>query len=280
MRQPEHVRPRERTLTVHGFQTRVLEAGPAGDTPEAVVFIHGAPGSASDWEPLLAEVATCARAVAFDLPGFGRASKPAHWSYSPDAFATFVAAALDELGIHRAHLVLSDLGGQAGLHWAAAHPHAFASAVLIDTGMLVAYRWHLLARLHRPPVVGAVVAAAGRLGFGGAMRLYTAKLPAEAVVRWKRDYDWGSRRAVLRFYRAAPASELGRLAPTLAQLDRPALVLWGDRDRFVTAEQAKRQRQSFPSAEIEILEGVGHYGHVEEPALIAMRLLPFLRRQL
>jgi pimeloyl-ACP methyl ester carboxylesterase len=271
---------RQRVFTAQGFRSRVLEAGPEARTEEAVVFIHGAPGSAVDWHPLLGEVGAFARALAFDLPGFGSASKPARWDYSPDAFATFVAAALSELGVTRAHLVVSDLGGSAGLHWAAAHPHAFASAVLIDTGVLIGYRWHLLARLHRLPLIGTAVAAGGRIGLRGAMRLYGAKLPGETIARWTRDFDWGSRRAMVRFYRAAPASDLPRLVPALSRLDRPALVVWGERDRFVPVEQAERQRESFPNAEIEILAGVGHYGHVEAPELVAERVCPFLRRQL
>jgi len=284
MQGPSVLQPRsgpveERSFAAQGFRSRVLEAGSERDGEEAVVFIHGAPGSAGDWRPLLSGAGGFARALAFDLPGFGAASKPARWDYSPDAFATFVAATFAELGVARAHLVMGDIGGSAGLHWAAAHPQAFASAVLIDTGVLIGYRWHLIARLHRAPLVGAAVAAGGNIGLRGVMRLYGADLPEQAITRWRRDFDWGSRRAMLRFYRATSASD-SRLAPALARLDRPALVLWGKRDRFVPAEQAERQRESFPSAEIEILEGVGHYGHLEAPEPIAERVLPFLRRQL
>jgi pimeloyl-ACP methyl ester carboxylesterase len=270
----------ERVFTAQGFRSRALETGQERSRGEGIVFVHGAPGSASDWLPLLGEVGAFGRALAFDLPGFGAASKPSRWDYSPDAFATFVAAALSEFGVGRAHLVMTDLGGLAGLHWAAAHPQAFASAVLINTGVLIDYRWHLLARLHRMPLVGIAVAAGGRMGLRGAMRVYGSNLPEETITRWTRDFDWRSRRALLRFYRAAPASELPRLVPGLARLDRPALVLWGDRDRFVPSDQAERQRESFPTAEIEILEDLGHYGHLEAPELIAERVLPFLRRQL
>lgn len=258
----------------------MLEAGLERSSEEAVVFIHGAPGSASDWSPLLSRAGGFPRALAFDLPGFGAASRPPHWDYSPDAFATFVAAALSELGVARAHLVMSDIGGSAGLHWAAAHPRAFASAVLIDSGILIGYRWHLVARLHRVPLLGAAVAAGGNIGLRGVMRLYGTDLREETIARWARDFDWGSRRAMLRFYRAASTLDPPRLAPALARLDRPALVLWGERDRFVPAEQAERQLESFPNAEIEVLEGIGHYGHLEAPEPIAERALPFLKRQL
>jgi len=64
------------TLSVLGIRARVLQTGPS-DAEEAVIFLHGGPGSADDWDDLLPRVGAFARAVAFDLPGFGHADKPA-----------------------------------------------------------------------------------------------------------------------------------------------------------------------------------------------------------
>src|SRR5688572_17513431 len=86
-------------LSALGLRTRVLEAGPAG-AAEAVVFVHGGPGSADDWDRLLPEVGELGRAVAFDLPGFGEADKPADWSgYQAVGWAMFISAALNRLRI-------------------------------------------------------------------------------------------------------------------------------------------------------------------------------------
>jgi pimeloyl-ACP methyl ester carboxylesterase len=92
-------------LRALGLRTRVFEAGPA-DSEEAVVFIHGGPGSADDWGHLLPQAGDLARAVAFDLPGFGEADKPRNWwGYLGPGWATFIAAALNQLQIKRVHLV-------------------------------------------------------------------------------------------------------------------------------------------------------------------------------
>jgi pimeloyl-ACP methyl ester carboxylesterase len=274
----ENVRVGE--LSALGMRTRVLEAGSGRE--EAVVFLHGSPGSANHWDDLLPRVAAFGRAVAFDLPGFGRADRPADWDYSASSYALFIAGALSELGIGHAHLVMSDIGG-AGVVWAAAHPDAFASAVIIDTGVLIGYRWHAVARLHRTPLVGRVAARTARLGFRPVMRFYdrgSRKLPRGLIERWWRDYDWGTRRAMLRFYRSAPGSALARIAPTLRRLDRPALVLWGAHDPFVPVAPAARQRESFPGAEVVVLQESGHYPHLDDPAGVAQAIVPFLKRQL
>ena len=268
-------------LSALGLRVPVLEGGPAG-AKEAVVFLHGSPGSSHDWNDLLARVAAFARVVAFDFPGYGGADRPTDWDYSPGGYATFIAAALAELGIERAHLVMHDLGG-VGTLWAAAHARSFASAVIIDTGVLVGFRWHGFARLNRAPLLGEVMAAATtRLGFRTVMRRYNPqprKLPEEFLERWWRDYDMGTRRAGLRFYRAAPPSSIERLAPILRQLDRPALVVWGAHDRFLPVEQAELQKESFPSAEVVIFEDSGHWPFLDNPERAAELIVPFLRRQ-
>ena len=53
----------------------VREVGEPG-ADEAVVFVHGNPGSWHDWADLLGRVGGFARAVALDMPGFGAADKP------------------------------------------------------------------------------------------------------------------------------------------------------------------------------------------------------------
>ena len=270
-----------RRVEVEGVRTRVLEAGP-GSGPEAVVLLHGSPGSANHWDHLLPRVGEFARAVAFDFPGFGEADRPADFDYSPVGWAEFTGRLLERIGVTRAHLVMSDIGGT-GVYWAAGHAERFASAVLLNTGALVGYRWHWVARMHRPPLLGELVAGVSRLGFGPVMSLYNRaprRLPRAVLRQWRREYDWGTRRAMLRFYRGAAASPDDEIAARLRRLDRPALVLWGAHDRFVPLEQAERQRQSFPSAQVVVLEDSGHYPHLDDPERVAEHAIPFLRRQL
>ena len=68
------------------------------------------------------------------------------------------------------------------------------------------------------------------------------------------------------------------LQPALSTLDPPTLVIWGAHDPAVPVEQAERQRESFPSAEIVVLPDSGHWPMLDDPAGVAAALLPFLRR--
>ncbi len=270
---------RTRELSARGLRTRLFEAGPA-DAEEAVLFVHGGPGSAEDWEYFLPRVGAFARAVAVDMPGFGCADKPARWEYHATGWAAFIAAVLNRLNITRVHLVLNDLGGNGGLAWVAANPGACASVVLINSGALIDYRWHAIAKLHRTPLAGHLAVLLGSMGLRSLMRFYEPHLSSQVVNRWHRHYDLGTRRAILRFYRATPSSALARLSTGVRPLDLPALVLWGAEDRFVPVAQAERQRESFPGAEVIVLEKCGHFPHLSAPARVADVLIPFLERRL
>lgn len=266
-------------VTTLGLRTRALDEGPAGD--EAVVFLHGGPGSADDWEAFLPRVAALgARALALDLPGFGHADKPAHLGYSAATWATYIQGALNALGVRRAHVVGTDLGAEAVLAWAAAHPDAFASAAVLNSGPLLGYRWHAVGRLHRLPLIGALATRLGRIGMRPVMRFYAAGVPRAVIDRWARGYDLGTRRALTRFYRNSPAVMTSALPASLRELGRPALVIWGRENRFVPVAHAQDLRVSFPDARLVVLDGLGHYAHLEDPERVAEHLLPFLREQL
>jgi menaquinone-9 beta-reductase len=266
--------------TVDGLVTPVSSVGDP-DAGEAIVFVHGNPGSRRDWDDLLSRVAPFARGVALDMPGFGHAERPQKFSYTVEGYARFLGSALDQLGVQRAHLVLHDFGGPWGLEWAIGNPDRFASAVLIDTGALIDYRWHYLARIWRTPLAGeAFQATTTRSGLRMALRHGNPRgLPRAFVDRMYDDMDAGTSRAVLSLYRATddPGAAGRRQADQLAPLDRPALVVWGSHDPYIPVAMAERQRRAFPSAEIVILENSGHWPFADDPDGVGRSVEPFLR---
>lgn len=269
----------ESRIHVDGLETSLLQAGDP-ESSEAVVFVHGNPGPSRDWRALVESVGEGARAVAWDFPGYGAADKPATFDYTVDGYAAFLDHALHALHIERAHLVLHDFGGPWGLRWAVDHPERFASVVLLNTGALVGYRWHWLARIWRTPVLGELfMATTTRPALHLVLKQGNPRgLPKEYVDRMYADYDTATRKAVLRLYRATDPGDMGATAPRLRALDRPALVLWGAQDPYIPVEQAERQRDSFPSAEVHVLADSGHWPMVDNPDRVREVVLPFLHR--
>ena len=216
------------------------------------------------------------------MPGYGHADKPKDFSYSVDGYAEYLAVLLDQLGITRVHIVAHDFGGPWALAWAARYPGALASATLINSGVAIGYQWHHYARIWRTPVLGEVfMATASRPGFRVLLGRENPRLTRDQLDRiYDASRSWATKRAVLKLYRATPAATLAAPAAALRPLDRPALVIWGTQDAYLPREQAERQRQAFPSAQVELLDGYGHWVMLEDPERVASLVIPFLRRQL
>jgi pimeloyl-ACP methyl ester carboxylesterase len=273
---------RELEVVVDGVRSPVLDGGPAG-AAEAVVFVHGNPGVAADWQALLEPAAAFTRAIAITMPGFGEADKPRDFPYTVPGYAAHLAGALGRLGVDKAHLVLHDFGGPWGLQWAADHPEHHASTTLINTGVLLREGWHALAKVWRTPVLGELFFATSTRG---GMRQFMKRTNPRTFPTPYGDHlfelyqDKGTRRAVLQLYRNTPvAPHVAAIAPVLRQHPRPTLVVWGAKDPYLKVRLAERQREVFRDARVTILPGSGHWPLADDPAGGVAALLPFLREQ-
>jgi pimeloyl-ACP methyl ester carboxylesterase len=268
-------------VVVEGVRSLVRTGGP-GDASEAVVFVHGNPGSSEDWLDLLAAVGEFARVVAPDMPGYGKADRPRRFEYTVGGYAQHLEGVLRALGVQRAHLVLHDFGGPWGLQWAALHKDRVASLTLINVGITPGYRWHKYARIWRTPLLGELFQLiATRRAAGTLLNADNPKPFPEAFLdRMFRDADWGLKRAVLKLYRATELGPLGeRIGADLRPLSLPALVLWGEGDAYLPVRYADVQREYF-DAQVHVLAGSGHWPMIDEPERVRELVVPFLRARL
>lgn len=269
-----------RRMTVEGLNTSVLVGG-SGTPGEAVVFVHGNPDSGEDWMPLMARVAQLATVVAPDLPGFGNCDPRPDGDYTIYGYGRFLDGVITRLGIERVHLVAHDFGGPFAAAWAADHPQKVASVTFINTGVLLGYQWHRMARIWRTPIAG-----------GLSMKIINARTTVKLLARENPglSLDWvqtivrhllpeKTRRAVLRLYRSTRPGDMEQLAARLRQHDHDALVLFGDADAYIPVEQTRRQIDAFPRVDVKILPGLGHWSWLENTDAVAGPLLEFLKER-
>ena len=192
-------------VQVEGVHSPVLVGG-RQEADDAVVFVHGNAGSGRDWKALMESVSSFARCVAPDMPGYGGADKPQAFDYTVEGFGRHLGGVLDRLEDSTAHLVLHDLGGPWGLNWAAHHrpaSPAFAAGNRRSAWLPVAH--------FRPDVPHAwsgrhpscAYETAGR--GAGVAPWHSWRITGRIRRRHgAQPQDPGTRRAVLRFYRATP----------------------------------------------------------------------------
>jgi pimeloyl-ACP methyl ester carboxylesterase len=266
-----------------GVHSRVFQAGDPSSR-EAIIFVHGHPGSADDWPHLVSVAGKYGRAIALDLPGFGEADDGPDFDYSVPGEAKWLGEALAVLGVDRVHLVLHDLGGPIGLEWAKENPDQLLTAVLINTGVFENYYGHPMAYVWHIPGVGeAAMDSTTRESFGLMMQSGSLRpLPHDYIDTAWSHYDAATRAAALKLYRSfeAPdsADKMGRAqAAVLRQKPRPALVIWGETDPYVPVYVAYEQSDAFPGAQVHTLLA-GHWPFVELPADVDALVKPFWKQ--
>jgi pimeloyl-ACP methyl ester carboxylesterase len=259
-----------------------VRVGGKREAEEAVVLLHGNPGSSEDWLDLLPRIAEFARVIAPDMPGYGKADRPEAFDYTVPGYARHLTGILEQLGVKRAHLVLHDFGGPWGMQWAADHGAQVASLTLLNVGVVPGFKWHKFARVWRTPIFGELLQlTATRPLFHLLVNADNPKpFPKPFLDRMFDDSDASSKRAVLKLYRAT--SDLSGMTigfgERLKPLRLPALVIWGDGDKYLPVRFAHTQAQYF-DAQVHILPNVGHWPMIDEPERVRDLVLPFLRER-
>jgi pimeloyl-ACP methyl ester carboxylesterase len=250
-----------------GEQPVFWHSAPGGDPP--VLYVHGVPTSSTDWLSFLERTG----GLAPDLPGFGRSGKRGDGDYTMAGYDRFLEAFLDHLEVERVRLVVHDWGS-VGLLWAQRFPERVERLVIIDAVPLMAgYRWHRIARAWRTPGLGELVmGSTTRWTLRLLSREATARpgpLPEEFIQRAMEHFDQGTQRAILRLYRSSPEDELARAGARLGEITCPALIVWGERDPYISPRFADGYAALLGGeAELLRLPDAGHWPWLDRPDVI------------
>lgn len=105
-----------------------------GDGP-TLLMMHGLTRNGSDFEALIAALGPNYRCIAVDQRGRGRSAyDPEPDNYNPVVYAADMFKLLDELGVEKAVLVGTSMGGLIAMLMAAAAPHRVGGMILNDIG--------------------------------------------------------------------------------------------------------------------------------------------------
>jgi pimeloyl-ACP methyl ester carboxylesterase len=131
-------------------------------------MLHGVGDNALDWQWVMPALSRTHSVYAPDLPGSGGSAGP-NADYSPAFFTGFAAAFLDTLGIDRAAVLGSSLGGLVGLRLALSQPERVTALGLVSSaglGREITYALRSLAL----PGYGRLAVAWGKRPPGAAQR--------------------------------------------------------------------------------------------------------------
>lgn len=272
------------TSTTHQYQVSgaaifVYERG--SGTP--VLLLHGAPDTHDMWLPMIEHLPQTMRYIVPDLPGFGASTLPDHFSLTLDHEADFIRDLLDTMNITEpVTLVMHDFGGHYGMAFAAKYPERTRGLVISNTNFFHDYQWHSFAKLYRVPVLGELLmlGASNRAMMKRSLKQYAPELP-ETYIESSHAAGFGSpktRKTMLRMYRERNPDDFRGWEDRLLAFfqHKPALILWGDRDPFITPAYADR----YAGAQIHHFERYSHWLPIEAPDQYAAALAGWLQKAL
>jgi haloalkane dehalogenase len=234
------------------------------------LHLHGYPESSNMWQQTLPALASAGWwALAPDLPGYGDSEPGAGpgggtWERHIEALERFVR----ELELPAVALVTHDWGVPIGLCWACDHPGAASALAISDGGFFADRRWHDLANVMRTPGDGEqLMRSYTREGFAGAMHTFSSGISEQAIEEYWKGFAGETRRlGHLELYRSGDFDKLVPYQGAVAGLGVPALILWGEEDRFASVKMARRFHEELPGSELAVVEDAGHFVWDDEPA--------------
>lgn len=241
------------------------EAGSGKELP--IVFLHGVGSDKSVWRPQLNHFSSDRRSVALDYPGYGESEFIA--GATRDDFAASMLAAMDALGIERAHVCGLSLGGVIAIAMHAAAPERCASLIIADSfavhpeGQGIHDR--SLAAIQTMTMREFAEARSSVL-LGSAA---SPELRAEVV-------DTMATIELDAFRLGVAAVWLADQRSRAAAIDAPTLILVGEEDGITPPVLSEELRNLIRGSRLERIAGAGHLANAEQPQAFNTAIESFL----
>lgn len=265
-----------RWLDVDGHQVHYVDEG---DGP-VLLMLHGNPTWSFLYRRLIAGLSDRFRCVAPDLPGFGLSSARGGYGFTAAEHSAVVRRFVEALGLTDVTPVVQDWGGPIGLGAVVAEPERYRALVVGNT-----WAWPSSASMRRfsavmgGPWTGELVSQRLNLFVGQliprVMRRRT--LTAGERTMYRGPFPTVESRVPVRVF----PRELVTAEPFLADLEsrlgvlaeKPALLLWADKDIAFHAPERRRWQALLPDRRDHVLHGAGHYWQDDagEEAVLVIR---------
>jgi pimeloyl-ACP methyl ester carboxylesterase len=241
-----------------------------------VVLVHGNPETEAIWSPLVDALGRD-DVVRLSPPGFG-SPLPDDFPATLLAYRDWLERELESIDEPR-DVVGHDWGGGHVMNLVMHRPQLVRSWASDIVGVFHPdYVWHDLAQVWQTPDEGEQLVdnLLGGTNEDRAERMASFGIPLDIATTIAPAQGPEMGRAILLLYRSArqPAmAEAGRALETAAA--RPGLALLATEDPYTGSDELRREAAERAGARIEVLDGLGHWWMLEDPARGAAVLTNF-----
>jgi pimeloyl-ACP methyl ester carboxylesterase len=253
------------------FGTNKIHYVTVGTRRQTAVFVHGWSGNVGFWREQVPALADKARLILIDLPGHGQSDKP-RTDYTMDFFASAVLAVMRDARVDKATLVGHSMGAPVICRVYAQAPEKIAALVAVD-GIL---RRPSINPEQAEQFVGPYRTPGYR---EHATRFINSMFPNPGT-EVLRDRVSSEMLATPQYVMLGAMEGMfgpGQPAWDLPKVNVPVLVI-NAKNPMWTAEYETYIRSLSPQTDYRVIEGVGHFLMLEQPAEFNTVLTEMLRK--
>lgn len=267
--------PIGRFLTIDGVRLHYIERG-QGDP---LVLIHGNGSLVQDFliSGIVDELAKRYRVIVFDRPGFGYSARPRRF-WTPQAQAALLHAALERLGVQKAHVLGHSWGALVAAALALDFP-VFVESLVLESGYFYPTMRVDVVLVSQPaiPVVGdalryTIAPVVSRILLPKIFKKIFAPAPVTEPFHRRFPKELALRPSHLR----AASEDVALMIPAAMSLQHryheitaPLVIVTGGDDRIVDAgRHSMRLHRAVKGSEILVAPGLGHMLHHLAPDLV------------
>ncbi len=266
-------------INIEGKQMHYVDEGQG----ETVLFIHGTPSWSFLYREQIKALSQSYRCIAPDHIGFGLSDKFKEINGSPQWHSQNLERLVDSLQLDNITLVVHDFGGPIGLSFALRNPQKIKRIVLFNTWL-----WETASNPEAQKVNKLLNSGMGKFLYLN-MNLSPKVLLKQGFYNKKalskdmhKHYtkvfpNKDSRYSLLRIGQSMVGSSdwYQQQWEQMEQLaDKPMLILWGTKDRFLGPEYLNRWKQQFPKAHVNEFD-CGHFVQEEQPEQVTKAMESF-----
>jgi 2-hydroxy-6-oxonona-2,4-dienedioate hydrolase len=262
----------QKFTNVNGYMIRYLEDGPPDG--KILILLHGLGASAERWSRVIPTLSTDYRVIAPDIIGFDYSDKPAV-EYTMDFFIEFLRSFLDNLGISKASIIGSSLGGHIASEFAIRFNHMVEKLVLVSpAGMM----------RKSSPALDRYIMAALYPEYQRVYETFREMVYDPNAINQEILMDFVNRMSLPNAKYAFMSTLLGiRYAPgltgRLSNITAPTLLVWGENDTTIPLAECANQYSGIPNMEeLVVMKKCRHIPPIEKPATFNRIVLRFLTR--
>ena len=262
-------------LNLNGNKIHYTDRG-KGDV---VMFLHGIFSSLHTFEYWAYLLAKDFRVITIDMPGFGLTKSNTKNNYSIPFYVEFINQFIVELGIDKLNISGNSLGGWIAWEFAVAYPKKVNKMILVNSaGYINSGKFPLPFVLAKSPFL---------------KNLFKVEITPRRVVKFfinrviidkqvitdeliDRYYNIALRKENMQAFLKIANSKLFQNTNLLRDIEIPTLILWGEKDLWISKEHAHWFKKDIQNSILKIYDNVGHVPMEEIPKKSLNDVLKFL----